>query len=161
MLKLLPMGNESYGKFIEHEIKDYAEEKVKSGNWRAEDASSLAEKEFKRLLPDGLNTKDQYLRSIVEDANGEEIGTLWYGIIKEGQGNLPGAFIWDFFINEEHRGKGYGKESLKLLEEELRNRGIERVSLHAFGHNKKAISLYEKSGFEITNIVMSKRIPKS
>jgi ribosomal protein S18 acetylase RimI-like enzyme len=35
---------------------------------------------------------------------------------------------------------------------------ISKISLHVFGHNKIAISLYQKTGYEITNVLMSKTL---
>lgn len=158
MVQLVPVSEESFRKFIDHEIKDYADEKIKAGNWKPEEALSLSEKEFRALLPEGRKTKDQYIMSIMDSDKNREIGVLWYGI--RDSGDLPGAFIWDFIIYDEYRGMGFGKESLKALEEELKGKGVDKLSLHVFGHNRRAISLYEKAGFEVTNIVMSKTISR-
>ena len=68
------------------------------------------------------------------------------------------AFIYDFYIFEEHQGKGYGKSSLEVLEKLVKEKGIEKLSLHVFAQNERAIHLYKKLNFEPTDITMSKRI---
>lgn len=36
--------------------------------------------------------------------------------------------------------------------------GAETIGLHVFGHNNKAIKLYEKLGYKATNITISKQL---
>ena len=153
MIKLVPITEDSFRKFLESETKNYAEEKVKSGNWRPEEAYALSKEQMNSLLPHGKETEGQYVMAIT-DENGSEVGVLWYGITD--RGDLPGAYIWDIVVYEEFRGKGYGKEAMKALEGEVLEKGVHRISLQVFGHNTVARSLYEKAGYEITNIVMSK-----
>lgn len=156
MIELVPMSEESFQKGFKTWIETYADEKVKSGNWDAEGALERSRLEYGKLLPDGRKTKGQYVMTIRNESERTDVGMLWFGILKEG--DLQGAYIWDFRIEDEHRGKGYGKQALAVLDKMLRKLGIERVSLHVFGHNRIAISLYEKMGYEITNVVMSKKL---
>lgn len=37
--------------------------------------------------------------------------------------DVPGVFLWRFMIGGEHQGKGYGKEALRLFEEQLKAEG--------------------------------------
>lgn len=49
----------------------------------------------------------------------------------------------------DNRGKGYGKEALKLLLDFAFNEiNLHRVQLNVFSYNKEAIKLYEKVGFK-------------
>lgn len=155
MVKLVPMNEDEFRKELEKWISNYAQEKVISGNWKEDEAETLSRKEYAGLLPDGLNTKDQHVLTILSDKE-ENVGFIWFGV--RDTGDLPGAFIWDFRINEEFRKNGYGSETLNELHQMLGEMGINRVSLHVFAHNKPAISLYEKLGYEATNIVMSREI---
>ncbi len=82
---------------------------------------------------------------------------IWVGWGKYGD-QTSSPWIWDFLIYEEYKGKGYGKEALNALDKELKERGQKKVSLQVFGHNTIAINLYQKSGYKITNIVMSKEL---
>ena len=66
------------------------------------------------------------------------------------------AFGYDFELDEEYRGKGFGKQALAALDEKLRSMDVESMGLHVFAHNTTAFELYKKMGFEMTNIQMRK-----
>jgi ribosomal protein S18 acetylase RimI-like enzyme len=44
------------------------------------------------------------------------------------------------------------------LEARVISMGLDVISLHVFGHNRAARSLYEKLGYETTNVYMSKKL---
>jgi ribosomal protein S18 acetylase RimI-like enzyme len=150
MVKLEPLQQEDFERFLETEIRGYAEDHVRNGNWPAEGAIERSRKEFAELLPDGVHSKDQYVWAIVEEEN--NIGALWVQV-RGGK-----AFIFDFVIDEQHRGKGYGKQALTAMDEKLRSMDAESVELHVFGDNITAQELYKKMGFEITGMHMRKML---
>ena len=149
MVKLEPIEQDDFDRFLEHEVGGYASAHVKNGNWPAEGALERSRKEFERLLPDGIHSKDQYVWSIVDETN-HKIGVLWVQV-KEQQ-----AFIYDFVIDETFRGKGFGKQALTAMDEKLKAMNVKSVGLHVFGDNVGAQELYKKMGFEITGIHMKK-----
>lgn len=151
MVKLEPIQQEDFERFLERAIREYAEDHVRNGNWSADGALEKSRKEFEHYLPEGVHTQDQYIWSIVEEA-ANRIGVLWVQV-KEGK-----AFIFDFIIEEEFRGKGYGKQALTAMDEKLRSLGAESVALHVFGDNVSAQELYKKMGFEITGLHMRKHL---
>jgi ribosomal protein S18 acetylase RimI-like enzyme len=63
-------------------------------------------------------------------------------------------------IDEPFTKKGYGFQSLILLEEEARKLGIEKLALEVRTDNVPAIALYKKFGFnsKYTEVVMEKEI---
>ena len=155
MVKLEPIQQKDFEIFLERGIREYAEDHVRNGNWTAEEALERSKKEFEQLLPDGVNSKDQFLFSITDETNGNKIGVLWVQIKNQK------AFIYDFIIDESFRGKGYGKQALAALDEKLISMNVDSVGLHVFGHNIVAQELYKKSGYEITNINMQKVFRKT
>lgn len=148
------MKQNEFDVFLEENIVRYADEKVKSGNWQAEDALERSRAEFKGLLPDGLQSKDQFIFDIYDGEQDLKIGILWVEV-KMDEPHRP-AFIFDFVIDEPYRGKGFGKRSLLALDEKLTQMGAESVALHVFGYNTNAFELYKKMGYEVTNINMRK-----
>lgn len=149
MVKLEPLQQEDFERFLERGIREYAEDHVRNGNWSAEGALERSRKEFEHLLPDGIHSKDQYLWSILSNA-GNKIGVLWVQV-KDHK-----AFIFDFVIDEEFRGKGFGKQALRAMDEKLKSMKVESVGLHVFGDNITAQELYKRVGFQITGIHMKK-----
>ena len=81
---------------------------------------------------------------------------VWLAIKKAGDKNF--GFIYDFIIDEKFRGKGFGKESLALLEIFAKQLGLSAIKLHVFEHNTSARLLYEKSGFATTGRSMIKNL---
>ena len=151
MVKLEPIQQDDFDHFLEHEIGEYANDHVRNGNWSPEGALEKSRKEFESLLPNGIQSKDQYVWSILdEDKN--KIGVLWVQV-KDHK-----AFIYDFIIDEAFRGKGFGKQALAALDEQLNSMDVESVALHVFGDNITAQELYKKMGFEITGMHMKKRL---
>ena len=150
------MTESEFQTYLKRSIESYAQEHVKAGNWDSSNALQKAEKEFLQLLPDGIASKKQHLLSIEDGHNGVKIGLIWFAEIL--QASRLSAFIYDFLIYEEHRSKGYGKQTLTALEEKVKELDIETISLHVFGHNQAAIDLYKKAGYEITDLHMAKKV---
>ena len=61
MVQLIPMNKADYERFLDWAVSDYAQEKVRAGTWKPEDARQLAEGAFESLLPEGLSSPNQYL----------------------------------------------------------------------------------------------------
>ena len=152
MIKLVKMKQEDLVPYLERGIHEYAADHVRNGNWTAEESLERSRKEFEKLLPDGVNSKDQFLYSISDEAENNKIGLLWVQIRDHK------AFIYDFTIDESFRGKGYGKRALMAMDETLRSMDVESVGLHVFGDNVIAQELYRKMGFGITGMHMKKKL---
>ena len=155
MIRIVPMTQAQFDRWLEASIADYADEKVKAGNWSAEEAPTRSRQEFQKLLPQGLATAGQHLFAILDDA-GAQVGFLWFAVMPEATG--PVAFVYDFGIDAAQRRKGYGEQAFRALEAEVRALGLHTIQLHVFGHNRPAIALYEKLGYTATNIMMSKTL---
>ena len=156
MVRLVSMTESEFQIYLKHSVENYAQEHVKAGNWDPSDALQKAEKEFLQLLPEGVATRKQHLLSIEEVDTGVKVGLIWFA--EQHQASRPSAFIYDFLVYEEYRRKGYGKQTLRALEEKVKALGIETISLHVFGHNQAAIDLYQKAGYEITDLHMAKKV---
>jgi len=151
MVKLIKMQQTDFEPYLARGIREYAEDHVRNGNWTAEESLERSRKEFEQLLPDGVNSKDQFLFSILNEAD-EKLGLLWVEV--KGQK----AFIYDFILDEAFRGKGYGKQALQAMDEELKSMNVKAVGLHVFGDNITAQALYKKAGFTISGMHMKKTL---
>jgi len=88
-------------------IVRYAEENVANRQWQTEDALERSRAEFQSFLPDGLGSKDQCILNIFEDEQKIKLGILWVEV-KMDEPDHP-AFVFDFVIDEQYRGKGFAK----------------------------------------------------
>lgn len=156
MIELMPMTEAEYQSYLRYSIENFANEKAKSEGYSSKDALELANASFSALLPQGLKSPDQHLFSIFDNASQQNIGIMWFAH-KKGPPHEH-AFIYDFEIHENMRGKGLGAKALASLDKMLISMGIKTVKLHVFGHNKTAYSLYKKMGFHTTNLNMSKSL---
>ena len=153
MSKLIPMTQAEFEVFLEREIPDYAAEHVRAGNWTESESLEKSHKEFESLLPQGLKTDDNFLYTL---ADGEEaVGMIWMKVKTQPS---KSGFIYDVFVGEKFRGKGYGKSLMLLLEEKAREMELKSLELHVFGSNHVARKLYETIGYETTNVLMSKKL---
>ena len=151
VVRLVQIEQQDFEAFLERGIREYAEDHVRNENWPAEGALERSGEQFEKLLPGGIHSKHQHLWSIIDDDN-NKIGVLWVQV-KDGK-----AFIFDFFINEAFRGRGYGKQALAAMDEKLKAMDVESVALHVFGDNITAQELYKRMGFEISGIHMRKKL---
>lgn len=152
---LKPMNEKELNEYLGHSLKKFALEQVKAGNWKEEEAEQNARAQFEQLFPEGLSTKEHILFSVHHE--GEPIGILWVYIQDKNQEKQ--AYIYDIELDEDQRGKGLGKATMLALEEYAKSENIKQIRLHVFAHNQRAIALYKKVGYEMTNHQMLKRLP--
>ena len=156
MVRLVPLSEDEFRSWLAQTVREYADEKVRAGNWPPDDALQRSEQSYRELLPDGLSSKGQHLFSICDESLGANVGVLWFAV--SDHGSRPSAFVYDFVIFEPFRRRGYGIQALCALEEKVKELGIDTISLHVFGHNHAARALYEKMGYVVTNVNMSKSL---
>jgi len=156
MVQLVKITEAEYRIWLERTIAEYAEEKVRAGNWKGDEALKRSEKTFRDLLPGGVDTPDQYLFSIVDEASGCSVGVLWFA--REDRYPKPVAYVFDLLVYEPYRRQGYAEQAMLAMENRVKAMGLDEISLHVFGHNRSARHLYEKLGYETTNVYMSKRL---
>ncbi len=148
------MSLEDFDTYMKSAVDNYAKEKQKGEGLTPEAAIKVAKESYAQLLPQGLETQNQFLFSVIDQESKSKIGILW--IAKRMNGEIPHAFICDIELVSEKRGQGLGKLLLTLMENEVRKMGCHSIGLHVFGHNATAIALYEKFGFYTTNRMMKK-----
>jgi ribosomal protein S18 acetylase RimI-like enzyme len=156
MVRLIPMNQSEFEDYLDFSVQDYAQEHVRAGNWSADQALQMAEESFRKLLPDGLSTSNQYLWVIEDETLGEKVGVLWFAV-QEREAGLQ-AFVYDIRIYESYRRRGYGTQAFEVLEKKVRALGVGKIMLHVFGHNDAAKAMYTKLGYEVVSLIMSKTV---
>ena len=156
MIELVEMPKERFLAYRENLIREYAQEKVRAGEWSPEEAPRLAETGTDDLLAQGTDTEGHYLYLLQERSTEDEVGVLWIAVRDSGAGRS--VWIYDIEVYEAFRRRGHATQALLALEKKAADLGAEKLELHVFGHNPGARVLYEKSGFTPTSIVMSKRL---
>jgi len=154
MVRLVPMSEAEFLRYLEPAVEGYAQAHIKAGDCDREDALALAQADYASLLPQGVATKDNHLFSIYTADSPTPVGMIWFA--SREKRSKKSAYIYDFEIYPEFRRKGYGVETLKKLEELVAAMGISRISLNVMGWNLAARALYEKQGYGVAGIGMTK-----
>ena len=69
------------------------------------------------------------------------------------------AFVDEFYLREEYRGRGWGRKTMAFLEASASSLGIRTLHLEVVRQNAAALDLYRKLGFkEHASIFLSKPI---
>lgn len=153
-MKLQEMNENDFQVFLSVTKKEESFQRSISLGTPIEQIALKVDEELNRMIPEGIKTPNHFFKTLVDDQD-KMIGYLWFGI--KNQFGKNRVFIFDIHVFNEYRGKGHGKFMLKLLEQEVKDMGIDEIGLHVLGHNKKAINLYQSIGFEVTNLYMTKR----
>jgi ribosomal protein S18 acetylase RimI-like enzyme len=155
-VKFVEMTDKEFKVYLDFAIQDYANEKIRAGNYVSEYGLEGARKEFENILPRGRLTKDQNLFSVVDEETGDRVGMIWFATNMH---DTPdGAFIYDIRIDDKFQRQGYGTATMLELETKVKELGKSKIALHVFAHNVQARKLYENLGYDTTNIMMAKKL---
>jgi ribosomal protein S18 acetylase RimI-like enzyme len=156
MIELQPMSKEAFKKYYDASVVEYAREMAAAGNVSQEEARAASEKQFADLLPDGLESPGQHIFTIWDQQNERSVGMVWLG--ERAHGQTSQAVIYDIRVDEGLRGQGYGSAALQAVEEVVQDLDLPEIWLHVFGHNTGARRLYDRLGYEVTNVTMRKKL---
>ena len=148
------MTEAEFERYLGYAVKDYAQAHVKAGDSDLDEALELATKDYASLLPLGLASPNQHLFSVFADGLADPVGMVWFES-RERNGKKS-AYIYDVHVQESLRGRGYGSAMLRAMDARLRELGIGRVSLNVMGWNTRARALYEREGYGVTGMGMTK-----
>jgi ribosomal protein S18 acetylase RimI-like enzyme len=149
------MTESEYAVWLVATIPAYAEDRVASGQWAKDASLELSAKEYAELLPQGLETKDNYLYTIV-DSQSAAVGMLWFAV--KTKFNSPVAYVYDVGVKPERQREGHALRAFVALEALAQEKGLSGIALHVFGHNTGAQALYAKLGYQPTNISLFKPV---
>ncbi|MCI4330589.1 MAG: GNAT family N-acetyltransferase [Thermoplasmata archaeon] len=156
MIDLAPMTPAEFRRFIERSTVSYAEDHVRAGNWSAEEAAARSASEIQGLLPKGIETADHFLYSILGGPSREPVGSLWYALRRVS--SRIDLYVYWIGIDDRFRRRGYASDTFQRLEVDAVRLGASRIALQVFGDNLRARALYEKLGFEPTNLLMARKV---
>jgi len=148
------MSKDEFEGYFQNKIERYSVVLSENIHELGDEPSIRAVKQLKGLLPNGIETPNHHLFNV---QRGEKvIGFVWLKIEEE----KKSAFLYEIYIFEEYRGKGYGTKTMNLIEVMLVQKEIVYFKLHVFGSNTGARKLYEELGFEVAGINMLKPLSK-
>ncbi|MGS2615981.1 GNAT family N-acetyltransferase [Micromonospora sp. LZ34] len=153
-LSLMPMTAAQLARLRVPLELSYAEGLARTDDLTPQAARAQVALQVDRLLPHGAATTGVLLRvAVADDA---EVGWIWVTLPGEDRPTM--AWIHNIEVHPGHRGKGYAREMIRLVEAELARLGVGRLGLNVFGGNTAAIRVYESLGFQVTAQQMAKPI---
>jgi ribosomal protein S18 acetylase RimI-like enzyme len=132
---------------------DYAADIATSGSLPIEEARQKAEDELRAQLADGPARASQLFFRLTADER--PVGWLWLAIPFPG-GDPAMAWLNYVQVDEEFRGRGYGRQAMLLAEQQASARGMTSVGLNVLGNNAVARSLYDSLGYQVSAQQMKK-----
>ncbi len=129
---------------------------MKAGYWSPDEALKKSREAREKLLPEGTATEGHHFYSIEEVEHGQKVGILWLAV-RCGTAR-PSGVVYDLFIDEHFRRRGYATQAMRALEGKARELVLKAIALHVFTHNTAAIGLYENIGYEVKSMNMVKEL---
>jgi ribosomal protein S18 acetylase RimI-like enzyme len=152
------MRDDELADHIARSRASYAADIERNGGMTAREAEEKAARDFESLFPDGRPIEGQYLLVVEEARSGAALGALHYAERPLGSKR---AWLYEIWIDEASRGRGFGRQAMLLLEEEVRRRGFTRIELNVFGGNERARRLYRSLGYREIAVEMGKHLDES
>ncbi|MHA7136705.1 GNAT family N-acetyltransferase [Rossellomorea arthrocnemi] len=151
-ISLVEMTENEFEQYFLDKIQRYAVALSQNAPKNNQEFEIKAKIQLGNLLPDGIGTLGHYLFNIYYEKN--NVGYIW---VKEDV-EKKSAFLYEIYIFDEFRNKGYGSRAMKKIEEWMKNHNLLFLKLHVFGSNIEARKLYERIGFEIAGVNMMKKV---
>ena len=152
-LSLRPMTDDELTAVLGRWCATYAEHLSHARGLSAAEAARVARAEYDETLREGAQTDGQFLFTAVND-EGSAVGRLWLSAVCPD--GAAGGWVSELEVDQSQRGNGYGRQIMKLAEDECRKRGITLLRLNVFGSNVIARQLYESLGYTVTFQKMAK-----
>ncbi|MDG9677427.1 GNAT family N-acetyltransferase [Micromonospora sp. DH14] len=153
-LTLTPMTAPELTRLLGALEQGYAEDLVAHRGMTPESARERTVTQIAESLPAGVDTEGVLLR--MGRVGDTEVGWIWVTLPTAAAPNQ--AWIHNIEVHEEHRGRGYARRMIQLIEAELAQLGVPELGLNVFGTNTVALGLYRSLGFEVTSQQMAKRV---
>ncbi|MFF2022755.1 GNAT family N-acetyltransferase [Streptomyces sp. NPDC058171] len=136
-----PMTPAEYGPWRTTSEEAYVGDWIERGV-PEDEARAKAERDYLRLLPDGLDTPGAAI-SVLEH-RGTVVGTIWVAHGAES------SYVYEVEVVPEHRGHGHGRTLMRHAAAQALAAGHRTLGLNVFLGNTPALRLYESLGFEST-----------
>ena len=132
---------------------------MQAGFWPEPDALQRAQESFDRFLPQGVETPGQYMFSIHDFSVGIDVGMVWIGA--QPGGAVQAGFIYNLYIDEPYRRRGYARQAMLQIEQQARKLGCTSLGLHVFAYNSAARKLYVSLGYDVRSMNKIKSIEQT
>ncbi len=151
MIRLVALPDQDLEEWLALMWADYRNQLLDAG-FSSEEASQNIEQNGKALFDNGIPNDDQRVFQVMDEEL--KVGSLWLATReKQSAGEW---YVYDIMIDEEFRGKGLGRSTMRAAEDYVKSQGGTLLELNVFGPNAVARGLYESLGYKTMTIGMRK-----
>jgi len=154
-LRLRPATADEIEAWLPKLAAEYAAHIAGAGLLPPADARRKADNDLRAQLTDGPGRAGQLIFRLM--AGEQPVGWLWLATPFPG-GDPAMAWVNNVEVDEESRGRGYGRQAMLLAEQEAAARGMTSVGLNVHGQNTVARGLYDSLGYQVTAQQMKKAL---
>lgn len=148
-ITLGPLSEMDYKIYMGAHVIEHAHDRVITDYETLDDAEDGVRSRLAATLPKGMETPHHHFYSI--QLKDKKVGWVWLNIKKAEKL----AFLYYIFIEKDHRGRGIGKEVMRLIFDEAKTLGASVLWLNVMEHNPAAKRLYESVGMKTAAIHMN------
>lgn len=141
-----------FNDFRSFSVANYAKALARNLRMTYREALEAAQRESREELPKGFYSEGHHFYHIYPKKDPQRIGYAWVFINTK----RKSAFLYDIWVDEVHRGKGYAAQAMEAITGVCEKEGVKALRLNVFEDNKQAKQLYEKMGFEPCNTIMQR-----
>jgi ribosomal protein S18 acetylase RimI-like enzyme len=153
-LRLRPATQAEFDYWLPQAEAGYAEQIIASGAMSPEAAREKARRDTERVFSAGLGTPGQLVFRVIA----QDLPVAWLWLAVPGPDDPTMAWVYNVVVDEAYRGRGYGRQTMLLAEQEARAQGMTSIGLNVHGKNIVARSLYDSLGYEVTAQQMKKPV---
>ena len=107
-----------------------------------------------QIVSDNISEGKMENEAFVLKSDDGYAGMLWMGVSKDQYTCDDTGYLLGLFVEEDLRGKGFGRELVSSAEEWCRSKGLFSMTLNVGSVNSDALALYESLGYKSQSIVM-------
>ena len=148
-VRMRPMLEPEFQLYLDASLEEYAVFVARNHAISLEAARARAAASTAEMLPDGLASPGhRFWVAELEGGElgaGEHVGELWLGFRRIDDVDV--VWVYDVRVDEDLRGRGYGRQIMEAADGLAREMGGERLGLNVFGDNPVARGLYESVGY--------------
>jgi len=153
MVTLREMDAGEFDAFMAASLADFVADLSRATRLTVDQAAERAHSMLADMLPEGRVTPGHAFLSIVDE--GHVVGRLWLGPHRD---RADAAYIYDIAVDEEFRGRGFGRAALEQADDWARMAGYAAIGLNVFGFDADAQRLYSSAGYRVVSTEMLKTL---